>query len=96
MSVQPMGDILSEVEREEACEFGAEYGCCDAPAEWMARQSHCLHPDGTHGPNYGYLCEDHRKAVADHTAAWLRGSSVCSCGYSKAGQLSDHFRAIRL
>lgn len=90
-SVQPIEDVLEELEFDIPCRFGE-----GNPADWIVRVAHmhskrqCLTP-----PAPGNMCESHKSLLEKFITRNL-GKFCPHCGFHYAGQLSDHFRAIRL
>lgn len=90
-AVVPLHVDLTAHEFEHACEN--DVNGCDEAAAWVIWGSHSL----IHEPATVYSCDKHKvESEADMTCA-LRTHYGCQvCNWVAAGQLSEHFRAIRL
>lgn len=90
MSVLPMGDILTIASHEYDKPCGGPN--CPASATWAIWVSHnldCVPADG-------FRCEGHKESIEAHWAENVNERIPCECGHVAEGQLSDHFRAIKL
>ncbi len=82
----PLLESVEDLEYDEPC--GWEF--CDSPAEWLVGLAHACY-----GPNTGFVCDMHKDYIEKNVLRNLRHGK-CACGHLIAGQLSDHFSAIRL
>lgn len=90
MSVQPLEDILADLECEESCVVEG----CDLVAQWSVWASHV---SNIHTQQWGCLCDTHYKRTLENAEDVVRRRCICPCGgFTYVGQLSDHFRAIKL
>ena len=73
-------------------EFNLQCPKCTT-ADWYVWASH-------HGTNHREMsapaCDMHHDLIEQCTLHRLREGWVCSCGFALKGQLSDHFRSVRL
>lgn len=82
----PLLDSVSDLEYDEPCGWVD----CDRPAEWLGRLTHVCY-----GPDSGFVCDSHKEYIEKNVLNNLRHGR-CFCGHAMVGQLSDHFRAVRL
>ena len=92
MSVQPLEDVLSDFEYEEPC-----YRNCTDAATWLVWVSHARNggEETSHREHCVHSCEVHRKFIEGQVLLALN-AKTCFCGFCYSGQLSDHYRAIKL
>lgn len=62
-------------------------------AEWYVWASHNA---TTHKPQEAPACHIHHELVEQCTVRRLRENWTCPCGFVATGQLSDHFRSVKL
>lgn len=92
MNVKPLEDVISELEYDEPC-VG-----CGLGAEWSVWLSHAkFDSTSEHRERNWLVCESHRARLEDWSSDCVQRRMKCCCGsFTFHGQLSDHFRAIRL
>lgn len=86
----PLVDDLTDVEAEFAKPCANPD--CSNPATWSVWVAHgCLCREVA-----AFVCDVGKGEIESDWIDALREQWTCSCGHAYVGQLSDHFRAIRL